>query len=402
MTTARRLPALPALTGIRFFAAIYVVLYHYASEALSTAHWSIRAVLASGPSAVGLFYVLSGAVLVYSSVGQDGGLATSRRAFWRARVARIYPIYFLALLLDAPFFLSAVLKVHDGADAVLWSIALAIPALLLVHGWTALTVFAWNTPGWSLSAEAFFYALFPSAVGRLRCDSLRGFLRRASVFYVLALIPPLLVTAARLWHDPVLQTQVPAGPGGIDLYTWLVRFCGFSPLARLPEFLIGICLGHWLRALRSGTVVVRPLRTARAEAIAIALVVAALMALGAQQPHTKAWLDSGLLSPVFVLLIVVLAIGSGPCARALSTRPLQVLGDASYAIYVLQEPVLIWMLKLPLVGTLPPGVFLPIFVATLIVGSMGCQRFIAEPVRRRLLARPPERRPAPQASALVV
>src|ERR1700752_5340781 len=111
---------LPALTGVRFLAALHVVLFHYATDALSNAHWSVRALLAAGPSAVGLFYVLSGTVLSYSGTNGAGGLSRSRNAFWRARFARIYPTYLLALLLDAPFFLSALLKTHTGLDAVLW------------------------------------------------------------------------------------------------------------------------------------------------------------------------------------------------------------------------------------------------------------------------------------------
>src|SRR5687767_7715028 len=93
----KRPPPLPGLTGVRFFAALSVVLYHYAGDALADAHWSVRAFVASGPSAVGLFYVLSGAVLVYSGATEDGGLAATRRSFWRARVARIYPTYLVAL-----------------------------------------------------------------------------------------------------------------------------------------------------------------------------------------------------------------------------------------------------------------------------------------------------------------
>ena len=44
--------------------------------------------------------------------------------------------------------------------------------------------------------------------------------------------------------------RVPSGAGGLDLHTWIVRFAGFSPISRLPEFLIGICIGYWLRRSR--------------------------------------------------------------------------------------------------------------------------------------------------------
>src|SRR5262249_22083744 len=53
---------LPALTGLRFVAALHVVLFHYAGATLTSAHWALRAIVACGPSAVSLFYILSGAV----------------------------------------------------------------------------------------------------------------------------------------------------------------------------------------------------------------------------------------------------------------------------------------------------------------------------------------------------
>ena len=88
---------------------------------------------------------------------------------------------------------------------------------------------------------------------------------------------------------------------------------------------------------------------------------------------------------MFALLIVALALGSGLVARLLSIRPFQILGDASYAMYILQEPVLIWTMKLPLIGALPKQMFVPFYVLTLIAASIACQRFIAEPARIWLL-----------------
>jgi peptidoglycan/LPS O-acetylase OafA/YrhL len=378
----------PALTGIRFLAALHVVLFHHASGALSGTHWSVRAILASGPSAVGLFYVLSGTVLVYSCTNDEGALATSRRSFWRARFARIYPTYLLALVLDAPFFASALLKAHEGMGVVAWGFALGLPALLLVHAWTPLTVFAWNTPGWSVSAEAFFYLVFPSMAERLRSTSTRQLLRRASGLYCLALVPPALVLLAELSASGVLQIRVPSGPGGLDLHTWITRFWGFSPIARLPEFLIGICLGYWLRARRP---VLSMPRAGALELAAVAMLMGMWVVLGSHA-QARPWLDSGLLAPAFGLLIVAVSLGSGPLARLLSTRPLRILGDASYALYILQEPVLIWALRLPVIGSLPPPVFVPIFLAVLIAVSVACQRFIAEPARIWLIGSADRRR----------
>lgn len=378
-----RLPALPALTGVRFLAALHVVLFHYGHEAFNGAPRAVQAILATGPAAVGLFYVLSGAVLVYSCTGADGALSSTREGFWRARFARIYPVYLFALILDAPFFVSGLLKTHGAADAWPWGVGLGLAALVLAQAWTPLTVFAWNTPGWSLSVEAFFYGLFPSLVRRIRCQSTGDLVRYVATFFVAALIPPLVVTAVELTQSPLLDARFPAGAGGLDVHTWIVRFLGFSPIARLPEFLIGIAVGHWLRA-RAG----RPVDGLVAgclEAVAVLALGGALVVLGSQ-PQWRVWLDSGILSPIFALLVIALASGTGPFARLLSVRPLQRLGDASYALYILQEPVLIWMSVLPVAAWLSPTAFIVVFIGVLVTASLMCQRLIAEPARVWLLA----------------
>jgi peptidoglycan/LPS O-acetylase OafA/YrhL len=356
------------------------VLFHYAGGALAGAHWTILAVVACGPSAVSLFYVLSGIVLVYSCTN-DSGLSSDRWSFWRARFARIYPTYLVALVLGAPFFLSAMLRAHDGLAVALWGLPIGVLALLLLHAWTPFSVFAWNTPGWSVSAEAFFYAVFPSLSARLKSSSARQLLGRAVFFYGLALLPPLLVVAAEASGSSLLQVRVPAGAAGLDLHTWIVRFAGFSPIARLPEFLIGICVGYWLTTRRPA---LSSSRATGLECAAIGLLAGAWIAMGVN-PNSKTWLDSGLLAPFFVLLLVALALGSGLLAKLLSLRPFQILGDASYAMYILQEPVLIWTAKLPGAGGLPRTVFEPLYVVTLVLVSIACQRFIAEPARIWLL-----------------
>ena len=246
-----------------------------------------------------------------------------------------------------------------------------------------LSVFAWNTPGWSVSAEAFFYSLFPALSARLRSCSVGQLASRATAFYVLALVPPVIALVAELTGSHVLRVQVPAGSGGLDVQTWIVRFAGFSPIARLPEFLIGICVGYWLTTRHRS---LPPSGATWLELGAVAGLTCAWLGLGASA-QSKIWLDSGLLAPLFALLLIALACGSGLFARLLARRPFQVLGEASYAIYILQEPVLIWATKLPIIATLPALAFVSVYVAGLILISIACQRFIAEPARIWMLGR---------------
>jgi peptidoglycan/LPS O-acetylase OafA/YrhL len=95
-----------ALTSLRFFAALYVVCFH----ALSVASFlpSIRSEsflgrwLGLGYTSVSFFFLLSGYILgvVYLRRGSPVALG----AFFRARFARIYPLLFLSLVVDIPYF----------------------------------------------------------------------------------------------------------------------------------------------------------------------------------------------------------------------------------------------------------------------------------------------------------
>jgi len=96
-------PSIPALTSLRFFAALVVVLNHYdARQALLP-----FAIFDRGYEAVTFFFVLSGFILTYvHCTGPDlRQLNISSRVFMVARAARILPAYYLALGLAAPFFL---------------------------------------------------------------------------------------------------------------------------------------------------------------------------------------------------------------------------------------------------------------------------------------------------------
>src|SRR5215468_3329275 len=82
---------LRALTGIRFFAAFEVVIFH----AGGWEHWPlpapIRAFGGAGFLAVTLFFVLSGFILTYTYLAPEAE-KTSGVDMYLARLARIYPV----------------------------------------------------------------------------------------------------------------------------------------------------------------------------------------------------------------------------------------------------------------------------------------------------------------------
>ena len=96
METRKPAP-LKALTGLRCFAAINIVLFHF-----SNPQWFgfLAPVVNAGFISVSYFILLSGFVLAYNYDERARNGELDRKRFWEARFTRIYPIYFLSLLLS--------------------------------------------------------------------------------------------------------------------------------------------------------------------------------------------------------------------------------------------------------------------------------------------------------------
>ena len=158
-TPSTRTP-LPALTGLRFFAALAVAVYHlWQYDAWNAPAW-VERVVGHGSVAVTLFFVLSGYILTYRYV-DGGGLSTSSRRFWQARLARIVPVYVLGLVMSFPVVMA--LAKRSGVP-VSTEMVKGAAALLMVQAWWPDWALSWNPPSWSLSVEVFFYVLFPVVV----------------------------------------------------------------------------------------------------------------------------------------------------------------------------------------------------------------------------------------------
>jgi peptidoglycan/LPS O-acetylase OafA/YrhL len=300
--TAQKRSPLPALTGIRIFAAFYVVMLHTGAGYFGRhgAPEVILRLLDKGYLAVSLFFILSGFILVYTYQGKISGPENILR-FWEARFARIYPVYLLALALMIPF---AKTITVGQRFAVLTMVQTWIP-------WRPEMVGAWNFPAWSLSVEAFFYLTFPPilvGLNRLRVAALR-------------------------WLVAILLGVIVVGDLPRPVGDWphcAITFAHYIPLPvlRLPEFIVGMALG--LIFLRI------PARRFSG-LISIGALLAAIVALCLPW---DAWASLAVIP--FAILIMSLAYQSGPVARVLSNRMVILLGSASYAVYLLQLPTRIY------------------------------------------------------------
>jgi len=363
---------LRSLTGLRFVAALQVLIFHCVPWASWGLPRLVRNLAGSGYVAVSLFFILSGFILTYAHCG-EGARPLDRNRFYVSRFARVYPPYVFALALIAPFFVVHTIRIRGVVEFF----REAISVLMLVQAWFPSVAMAWNPPGWSLSAEAFFYILFPFVAPALVAS------RRSTAFavgigcYVLSLAIPLAYV--RLAPDgPVVLSH--------ESMAWWLSVVRYNPAIRFPEFVIGIVFARFYLEARTN-------RLYRAGAALCSLlsacVILATLAQAEAIPYVV--LHNGLLAPVFGVLIVSLAAGRGRISAFLATRPLVALGDASYSLYVLQVPLLIlWSQVVARVAHgrfLASGACTAALLAFAVVASLLCHRYVELPLRDLTLRR---------------
>ncbi len=368
MQKADRERLLPSLTALRFFAATYVFLYHLlpvpGNEAL---HPTLpERLIGAGFTGVSCFFVLSGFILAYThpSVPQP-------RRFFRARFARIYPLYLFAFLLALPNFLATMWRL--GPRFELW----AIPAdLLLIQSWIPPLALAVNTPAWTLSCEAFFYLLFPWLVARPWLRNGQPLLL-LGLLWLAQLLPPVLVD---FWLKPVYPHLAPVLSGII-----------FLPLFRLGEFTAGIVLGcaFLRRQGERGSEVASPAPRGTG-LVWVSLAVCGLaLSLNFRLPHEV--MRNGLMTGPFCLLIWALATSR---SRLLASRPLQLGGEISYGVYLLQEPLSHWLLSVSV--RLPwPHLYGRLCLILVYPFAWLTYLTVEKPCRNWILGRPARSKPIP-------
>jgi peptidoglycan/LPS O-acetylase OafA/YrhL len=353
-----------------------VLVFHCIPWGTWQSHRFLRNVAGSGYVAVSLFFVLSGFILTYVHAS-PGRASLDRPDFYVNRFARIYPTYLLGLALIAPFYVVHTIRVEgfarlaEGAFAVLVLLQAHVPSLAM----------AWNPPAWSLSDEAFFYALFPAMVGRLVRSRRSVAAGVGLACFAASLLAPLVYLGLAL--DGPASANVTSDSHGF----WL-NALRYEPIVRLPEFVVGVVLG---RLYLDDEVRRRCDAHAALGAAASVVAIAAVLACSSAIPYPL--LHNGLLAPLYALLIVALAAGRGPLASVLASRPLVSLGEASYALYIIQIPLLVLWLKtaafvagerasLPAVSAASQIGFLFFAVAA----SLASHKYVEIPLRDRLRA----------------
>lgn len=351
-----------------------VTLFHYARFIPGEPLW-LRHAIESGNEGVPFFFTLSGFILVYVSQRKDLSDPLERRQFWIRRIARIYPVYAfawalfgLALVGEAWLHIDRMTMGYAGKDTALFGAL----SLSLIQAWVPGAPQMWNWPGWSLSAEAFFYALFPLLFMRLRSQ-------RTGLLW-------LAFAGAAVFNAGYVGLNTVSDGHRILIHSLFTddagNFVSALPILNLPAFVLGLILGiAYCRGLR--------LKHARLWTFASVGVLLGLFACGPEA--SILWLPrNAFIAPVCCALILSLGSLSPSNGRSIG----MLLGKASYALYILQFPL--WGLFLdllrPSVETQRSWGYVGAFALVLTILSVLVYQFLERPaekwIRSRYLSKP--------------
>ena len=324
------------LTGIRFVAAAWVLLYHLQGP-LNTLHLLLPVfsdVLRVGRLGVDLFFALSGFILTHTYLRRLGPAPRLRGTvdFWWLRLARIYPVHIVMLFIAGGAVVAQAAVTGDDLDRDWLNPIDFAKNLLLVQEWGPEPQRGWNFVAWSLSMEWLAYLVFPLLVLLLWVLHRRVPTAVLMIAWLAALAPLLvygLSTSDPYYTDHWGSTYRILTEFTTGAITYLI-ICRFLPGDRLSEPAAP-------RVERTASVlsVVLPL-----------LVVAGAVFLGqwapAQPPSVALDGDVEPLPPYYHLLLVplliawigALALSRRGLARWLSTRALVLGGFISYSLYM--------------------------------------------------------------------
>ncbi len=279
------------LDGMRGVAALVVVWFH-----MSGFHWATSAPL--GYLAVDMFFMLSGFVIAHANDRRfEAGFGI--REFLLRRVIRLYPMYVLGLLLGLATF-----QILHGKHYSVISFVLNAFLIPAVHTPRPHVLFPLDTPAWSLMCE-FYIANVLYAVG------FRWFHKRTLI--ALIAISAVLLIACQHYNHSLMRGD------------WLSTL-PMSFARTVFSFFYGVLLAR-LHAVR------KPKLPVPTWLILSILAVALLLPV----PYGSSL--TGVFEAIYVAFLFPALIYWGAEARSRTPKVGQLLGDASYAVYLIHVPV---------------------------------------------------------------
>ncbi len=361
-----------AIGGFRFVAALAVMIGHFRGR---FGFGEFHAAL--GGRGVSFFFVLSGFILtyVYHARLKRNGILN----FYFKRIVRLWPLHLVCMG-------AAIWVIGQDIDTAKFAVnAFLLQSWIPDSNW----VFSYNGVSWSISTEMFFFFIFPF----LLLGGQRQFWFK---FGIVALISVSIVFVTQ---------QLKSDPGIASQYD-LLRVVHANPLVRLVEFGLGMGTAFLFlnsaarRESRPGLVskkdCVRWFDSLK-EIVAISSFVLFVFTYdyvrgilaGSSWGGSmfSVWYHFAGSSIVFAFIIYVFASSKGILARVMGTKLLNLLGEISYAFFLIHNIILIYHSRVDWSASeLNRWVLAPCLIAMVLGLAMWLHFVIEKPVRDVLMS----------------
>lgn len=338
------------ITFTRFIAAISIVVFHYGKDIFPFNLSFLSFLFEQANVGVSFFFLLSGFVMIIAYGNQE---RVSPKKYYQNRLGRIYPVYFMAIVL---LFLWHLVAIQPIDYLGLFYNVLAI------QSWIPEAALRFNYPAWSICVEILFYLSFPILFNTVykRLEFKYIAMGALAIWFLTQLV-------FNLRASPLLNSNITAIPGSNNTM--------YFPLMHLNEFLIGNVAGlFFLNKFKN--------YKRKLDVPVLICLVGVIFAL--KYSYGLNYHD-GLLAVIFIPLILFMAINNGILTKVMEHKPLVFLGEASYGIYILQYPVFFFVnYALVSVGLYDHAAIFYISFAVLILVSSLSYKYFETPLRVRI------------------
>lgn len=288
---------------LRAFAAISVVIFHFGLWSWPINIESVQSFFRISNIFVGFFFLLSGFILVYVNKENFEIYKFKVKDFYKKRILRIFPVYFISLIATI-FFLKFTNQVVYLKDIIL--------QFLFLQSWVPGHSLMINFVAWSLSVEVFFYLLFPILFFFL--------IKKTKIFFSVSLI---------FWLVTNIFTIFSAF--NFDQNQILIReFTKFFPLFHLSTFMFGM---FFAKLFVEENYFIKKIKSSWLFFLSIAFLIVYSLIIPVEMRIAH---HNGLLLPIFILLMFGVLNLKGFSKKIFTNKTFQILGKASYGIYIYQ------------------------------------------------------------------
>ncbi|AZA91981.1 O-acetyltransferase OatA [Chryseobacterium nakagawai] len=285
------------ITFTRFLAAMAIVISHFNKDLFLYKIDYISNIFLKANVGVSYFFILSGFIMIVAYHKKD---TIEYFEYYKNRFARIYPLYVLGLLLYL------VTRYSD------FSIYKGFLYLFGLQSWIPGEAMILNFPGWSISVEFLFYLLFPLLYNYFYSKGNKSIWVVTIIIWIITQVFCSLYSASSYYEGPHTKSH---------------ELLYYFPLMHINEFLVGNLAGLYFVRNSSQKNYDIPI------IVIFGLILLSLM-------FTSFFYHNGLMALLFIPLIILISRNNGALSRLFSLKPLEYLGEASYAIYITHIPVL--------------------------------------------------------------